>query len=634
MKGVPLRGQKTKAQKTLRALVAIGCTLSQVCAQESAQVVEKPNKPFLIRSYAPTSLAPVRLTNSSRVHQLMRAGKLYLTVQDAIALAIENNLDLEVDRYGPVFADWSLKRAEAGGALRGVTAGNSTQNQVSSGQGVEGSQQAAGLSSGGSSSSGGSAGTVSQIGPITQNLDAVFNNFTRWAHTTSPQANTTQSQVDALVDTVHVANSFVQQGLLSGGYVQVTANESYLSQNALSNILNPSVAPVVGITIRHQFLQAFGVAVNRRTITVAEKQIGAARESFRSQLLNMVASVLNLYWGLVAAEEELTVRQRAFEAAQKFLDDTKKQISLGAVARSDIYRAEADLSTRNQDLSIAQVAVQQQESLIKNTLSLNGMEDPMIAAADIVPLDRVDIPAQEELPGLRDLLNRALSKRPDVMLAKISDETGVITALGSQNTLLPFLVGLFSTTASGLAGTATPGAADNYYVGGLGTALGQVFRRNFPSQRAVVGFQALFENRMAQADDAIDQLQLRQGDLVERRNMNQIVVDISNQMVALRQARSRYAQADSTRALQEQLLEKEQQMFSYGAAQISDVVLARNTLLAAQVTETQARAAYARARVGLDQVLGETLEKNHVSLDEGLNGRVTRESKAPEAAKK
>jgi outer membrane protein TolC len=441
--------------------------------------------------------------------------------------------------------------------------------------------------------------------------------------------------VNALVDTVHLTDSFVQQGLLSGGYVQVTANESYLDQNAPGNILNPSVAPVVGITIRHQFLQAFGVAVNRRFITVAEKQIGAARESFRSQLLNTVASVLNLYWGLVAAEDELAVRQRAFDAATKFLDDTKKQIALGAVARSDIYRAEADLSTRKQDLSIAQVNVQQQESLIKNTLSLSGMEDPMIAAADIVPLDRVDIPAQEELPGLRDLLNRALSKRPDVALAKISDQTGAITALGSQNTLLPFLVGLFSTTSSGLAGVATPsGGADNYYVGGLGTALGQVFRRNFPSQRAVVGFQALFENRMAQADDAIDQLQIRQGDLVERRNLNQIVVDISNQMIALRQARSRYAQADSTRALQEQLLEKEQQMFSYGAAQISDVVLARNTLLAAQVTETQARAAYARARVALDQVLGETLEKNHVSLDEGLNGRVARESKAPEAAKK
>ena len=434
-----MRGLPVKAQKTFRAVLAFGCAISQVRAQESTQVVNQPDKPFLIRPYLATSMPPVRLTNSSRVHQLMRAGKLYLTVQDAIALAIENNLDLEVDRYGPLNADWNLKRAEAGGALRGVTSGNSTSNQVSSGQGVEGSQAAAGLANTSGSSSGGSAGTISQIGPITQNLDAVFNTFTRWAHTTSPQANTTQSQVDALVDTVHVANSYVQQGLLSGGYVQVTANESYLKQNAPTDFLNPSVAPVVGITIRHQFLQAFGVAVNRRSITVAEKQIGAARDSFRSQLLNTVANVLNLYWGLVAAEDELAVRERAFDAAQKFLDDTKKQISLGAVARSDIYRAEADLSTRKQDLAIAQVAVQQQESLIKNTLSLNGMEDPMIAAADIVPLDRVDVPASEELPGLRDLLNRALSKRPDVVLAKISDESGVITALGSQNTLLPYL---------------------------------------------------------------------------------------------------------------------------------------------------------------------------------------------------
>jgi outer membrane protein len=620
-----------KMKKTFAVLVAWSCLVSQLGAQESQQVVNKPNTFFLLRPYLPSSVPPVRLINSSRLHELIRGGKLYLTVQDAIAVAIENNLDLEVDRYGPLSAEWNLKRAQAGGPLRGVTSANSLSNQATSGQGVQGSQVTAGLSSNNNGNGGnGSNGVVQQIGPITPNLDADFQNATEFGHLSSPQANTTQSQTNALIDTRHIIDSFVQQGLISGGFVQITANESYLKQNAPTDILNPSVAPVVQITVQHQLLQGFGVAVNRRFITVAEKQIGGARETFRSQLLNIVANVLNLYWGLVANDDDLKVRQRALDAAQKLLDDTKKQIALGAVARSDIYRAEADLSTRRQDLAISQVTVQQQESLLKNALSRNGTEDPLVDAADIVPLDRIQVPASEELPGLRDLLARALAKRPDVALAKLSDETGEILALGTSSTLLPILRGTYATSNVGQAGTAVPGnGADAYYIGGLGTALGQVFRRNFYSQREALSFNIALRNRGAQADYAIDQVQLRQSDLVERRNMNQIVVAISNQVIALRQARARYAQAVDSRALEEQLLEKEQQMFSYGSAQISDVVAARAVLMNAQLTEVQALAAYGQARVALDQVLGETLEANHVSLDEALKGRVTRESKLP-----
>ena len=601
-------------------------------AAQSQQAIEKAHKPVFMRPYLPTTTPPARTSNSARLKGLIRGGKLYLTVQDAIALAIENNLDLEVDRYGPLTAEWNLKRVEAGGTLIGVTSANSATNQAVSGQGVIGSEVSAGLAP----SNGGNVSTsapqnVQQIGPITPNLDADFQNTSGYAHITTPQPNAIVSQTAALVDIHHVYNSFVQQGLITGGYVQVAANESYLKENAPTDILNPSVFPVVQITVVQQLLRGFGVAVNRRFITVDEKQIGGARETFRSQLLNITANVLNLYWNLVAADDEQRVRQRALESAQKFLDDTKKQIALGAEPRADIYRAESDVSTRKQDLAVARVNVEQQESLLKNAISLVGSEDPLVDAADIVPLDHVDIPDHEELPPLRDLLARALAKRPDVALTKLSDETGPILALGSANSLLPTLRGTYATWNIGQAGAPVPGnGADPYYIGGLGNALGQVFRRNFYNQSARLSFNIPIENRAAQADYGIDQLQLRQGDLIERRNMNQIVVDISNQMTAVRQARSRYNQAVDSRALQEQILDKEQQMFNFGAAQIADVVTARNALLASQVTETQARATYARARVALDQVLGETLETNHVSLDDGLNGHVSRESKLPE----
>src|SRR5271154_3291856 len=143
-------------------------------AQGPVETPLRPQASIFIRPYEGATVPPVQLKNSSRIYSLIRGGKLYLTVQDALAIAIENNLDLELDRYGPVSAEWYLERSQAGGPLRGVTAGNSIANQATSGQGVAGSQASAGLSSnGGGGGGGGTNAVVSQIGPITQNLDPV-----------------------------------------------------------------------------------------------------------------------------------------------------------------------------------------------------------------------------------------------------------------------------------------------------------------------------------------------------------------------------------------------------------------------------------------------------------------------------
>jgi outer membrane protein TolC len=333
---------------------------------------------------------------------------------------------------------------------------------------------------------------------------------------------------------------------------------------------------------------------------------------------------LNLYWDLVTELDDLTVRQRAVDQAQRFLDDTEKQIELGVIPRFEAFQARAGLTNSRQLLAIAQATAQQQENLLKNTLSRNGLEDPLVDGAAIVPLDRIDVPGTDNLPPLRELVAKAIANRPDVALAKINDETSAIPALGTANGVLPLLQGLASVSATGLSGVAAPQSgftADPYYVGGLGNALGQIFRNNFANRQAGVLFQSTVRNQAAQGDYGIDQLQLRQSDLIERRNLNQVVVDISNQMVALRQARSRYAQAVGTRKLQEELFEKEQQMFSFGTADINGVVAAQSALVAAQETEVQTLSAYSHARISLDQVLGQTLDTNHVSVDEALKGR-------------
>jgi outer membrane protein TolC len=279
------------------------------------------------------------------------------------------------------------------------------------------------------------------------------------------------------------------------------------------------------------------------------------------------------------------------------------------------------VATRKQELSIAQATVSEQENLLKNALSRNGMEDPAVSEASIVPLDSIQVPQQDDLPPLRDLLAAAMAKRPDVSAANTRQNNARISALGTANGLLPQLTGYAQVYDSGLAGTPhTVGGVspEPYFTGGLTNGFGQVFRRDFPSRRAAVLFQAPLKNRIGQGDYGVDQLQLRQGEVRTQRDKNQIVVDLSNQMVALRQARARYAAALETRHLQETLLEKEQQKFSSGTSSFNNVIIVQRNLVAAETSEIAALGAYARARVGLDQTVGETLEKNHVSVDEAL----------------
>jgi outer membrane protein TolC len=610
--------------RSLVSLVAAFCLLTN--AQDSAIMVQRPTATVLVRPWVAATVPTSRMTNSERLRSLIRAGKLYLTVQDTIALAIENNLDLEVDRYGPIAAGWAVERAEAGGVLRGVTAGNSQVGQTASGQGVSGSQRSAGLggSSGGSSSSGGGA-TVSQIGPVTENLDPVLKNTTLFSHQTSPQVNAVQSETTSLVDDSRLYNTSLQEGLLTGGFATLSASESYLNENSPTDVLNPSVAPSAQLYIQHSLLRGFGLAVNSRFIRVAKNDAAAADFTFRSQLLNLVAGVLNLYWDLVSDNEDVKAKQHALEVAQKFLDDTSQQIRLGVLARVEVYRAESEVATRKRELIISQTTVRQQETLLKNAISRNGVEDPLLDAAEIVPLDSIQIPASDDLPPLRELVARALAKRPDFAVTKLNLESAEISALGTANGLLPNLQVAVQTWNSGLAGSANPPSGlvpSPQYVGGLGTAFGQVFRRDYANEAVGGEIVLSFQNRVSQGDYGVDQLQLRQNQLAAHRDRNQLVVDISNQMVGLRQARARYSAAVDTRALQEQLLEKEQQKFTLGGSTLNDLITAQRALADARTAEVAALATYSRARVALDQVLGETLEANHVSADEALKGQI------------
>jgi outer membrane protein len=445
-----------------------------------------------------------------------------------------------------------------------------------------------------------------------------------FAHITQPQVNTVLSQTTELVQAKHTYTTILQQGLITGGTLQITDYEQAVKENAPSDVLNPAVAPYISATLSHNLLQGFGIHLNDRDIRISKMNAVGSRDTFRSQLLDLVASVENAYWDVVAANDTVKARQQALEIARKFYDDTKAEIQIGSLARVQLPGAEAEVGQRQQDLVLAEASVREQEIRLKDLMIRR--ENIAFEDAPIVPLDHIELPAQEDLPPLRKLVETAMAKRPDVAVSAVRDKTQEIALAGTTTQLLPSLTVSGTLTDRSAAGTpqASSGVAANpYFVGGYGTALGQVFRRDFPSESAKISISLPIGNRSAQADTGIDLLSLRQAQVQGQRDNNQIVVDISNQVIGLRQARARTATAVETRELQEQLLKAEQQKFSFGQTKTTGpLIAAQRALVVAQTAEISALAAYEHARVSLDQVLGQTLETNHVSVDDALAGTV------------
>ncbi len=629
------------SRKCTAAGLCILWPVSLVLAQQDAVEPVRPSAPILWRPYLAPDVPPVRQANSGRLHDLIRAGILYLTARDAIALALENNIDLEVDRYNPITAQWNLERAQAGGALPGVPAGATQAVSVASGQGVTGSQQAAGVTTGVTSATARSATNASivQIGPTTPQLDPTIQEQDFFSHQTAPQQNSVQSLTAVLIQNRRNYTWSMQEGFLIGGLGIVTYSDHYLNENAPTDVLNPSSALTLSVQYQQNFLNGFGVAVNARQINVRKISLKMSDLNFKTQVIGTVVNVLNAYDALVADYEDITAKKSALEAAQKLYADSKRQVDIGTLADIELTRAESQTATSEQDLVNSQANLAQDELKLKNLISRNGVEEPLLAGARIVPLDRVEMPEKDELPPV-NLVAQALANRSDLASEKLNISAAETLALGTKNGLLPILVGFADTTQSGLSGTAktvtysTPTGklvetANPYFVGGIGTSLGQVFGRDFPTNVGGEYFLATIRNREAQADYDIDQLQLRQTQLTTEKDLKQAQVDVMNAVIALRQARARYDAALRNRILSQQLLDAEQKKFALGASTPYNVILQQRDLAAAQSSEIAALATYRNARVSLDQTLGATLEANQISLGDARAGKVARASSLP-----
>lgn len=580
------------------------------------------------RPYEPATIPPARLGNSERLRGLIRAGKLYLSAHDAVALALENNIDIEVARYTPLNLAWQLERSQAGGALPGVPSGASQASSVTNGQGVQGSQAAAGVGGGGGSGSGGGNagnGSVSQVGPVAQTLDPSVQEATTFAHRTSLQANSTQSLTQALVDDSRNSTATYQQGFLTGGSVSVGYKDSYLRENSPTDVLNPSVADSVSITIQHNLLQGRGIAVNDRNIVVARNNLAMSDLGFRTTVSRTVASVLNTYWALAGDYEDLAAKQSALDTARRFLAENQKRLDLGALAPIDMVTSKNQLASSVLDLVNSQTSLRQDELQLKSLISRTGDADPVLANVTIVPTAAISIPAVDDTPSVKELVAKAFAHRSDLQSDQLSLKNTEISDIGTRNGLLPSVQAIAQLSSAGLAGSGhVVDGQPPSLVGGTGTALRQIFGRDYPSDVVAAFGSVSINNRQAQADFGIDQLQLRQSQLTTAETRNAVEVDVTNSVVALRQARARYEAAHANLVLQQELLDGEQKKFTLGESTSYNVIQQQRDLAAAKASELGALVTWQSARINLDAITGTIIEDNGITLDEAKTGRVSR----------
>ena len=275
----------------------------------------------------------------------------------------------------------------------------------------------------------------------------------------------------------------------------------------------------------------------------------------------------------------------------------------------------------------------QQETILKNALSRNGVASPSISEARIIPTDRIQVPQTEAVRPVQDMVAEALRSRPEVAQQKIGLVNDKINLQGSRSQLLPSLNASVNFNNNGLAGDVSdlpllPGQAPRnvtpYFIGGYGTVLGQLFRRNFPDYNASINLNIPLRNRSAQADMILDQLAVRQREIGIQQQENQVRVDVQNALIALQQSRATYEAAAKTRILREQTLDAEQKKYALGASTIFNVILVQRDLAVAQSAEVNALSAYSKARVQLDAATGQTLDNNNVSIGEAFRGSVSR----------
>ncbi len=592
--------------------------------------------------YSSPYVPEVRMSNSERLRSLTRDGKLHLTVEDAIALALENNLDIAVSRYNVGFADTDILRTQGGGAARGFS--GSFQSSALFAGAIGGGVNAGGSSVGGGAGGASGGASATQLGGGTFD-PAIFFSY-GWDRNTVPLGTTVLTGVpfETVQGTSYTTG--YQQAFQTGTSFMVLAGGSRGTTTSLTPIFNPQVSSFMAVGFTQPLLNGFGRRANSTQIRIAKNDLKIADSLFRQQVITTVSQILNYYWDFLTYKENVRVAEQALAYAQKLLSDNKRQVEIGTLAPIEVVRAESEVAARQQDLIVAQTNLQQQAELIKTALS--KQVNPDLAAAQIVPEDKLPEPKPDDVPPLDEALKEAFANRPEIEQTQLKFRDQDYTIQARRNSLLPQL-NLFATyIAQGLSGNqllcpagtspygdrcAVPGdgfvPSTGAATGGVSQALTQTMQGKFPNYSYGVNLSIPIRNRQAQADAARALLERRQLETQLQQYKNNIAQQVRTAEIGVIQAKVQIDAAMKATKLAQETLEAEQKKFQLGESTVFLVIQAQRDLATAEGNEVKARSTYAKALTQFQQQTATLFRRYNIELSDAMSGKVARNPNIP-----
>ncbi len=603
--------------------------------------------PNLLQPYTPQELAQPTLGNSPRIDSLMRDGKIYLSIDDAVALALENNLDLDIARYNLNIAEADLLRAKSGASILGVNTGIV---QNTPGGGVGGLGNTVGSGTGGTTIAAGGAGTgTNGLVSSTLGVGSPITSFDpQVTSTLQLDKNDTESvslisPVPILAQNTYTADFGYTQGFQWGGVLSGTFNNTHVTTNNPISLLTPQLGSTFQFRFTQNLLQGFGFLPNTRFIRIAKNNREISDVAFRLQIITTVDQIENMYWDLVYAYENVRVQQEALVYAQKALDDAKHQAQVGTVAPIQVVSAQSVVATDQQNLIVAQNNLQLQQLLVKNALS-RSIEDPVLAEADVVPTSTMQLPQQEPVVPIQDMINEALQHRAELVESRIDLNSRDLNNKAVRNAMLPTLDAFAYYGGSGVGGNVNPNllppiciasASTRCFSGasapppfanggpvGFGSTLSQMVNSTAPDKGIGLTLTIPIRNRLAQSNQVRAQLEYRQAEVREKQLENQVRIEVRNAQFDVKQNRAAVEAAQSAVDLAQQTLDADQQKLKVGLTTLVTILQDDSGLRTVESNLVSAKAAYEKSRIELDRATGLLLDHAGIDVADATSGQV------------
>jgi outer membrane protein TolC len=588
--------------------------------------IELPHSHNPLFPYRPSDAPPLDLTNSPRLESLIREGKLFISLHDAIALAIENNLDIASFRYNFPIAQTDYQSTKSGAPVRGVNTGvtqSSTQGGFSGGAG------GGGASSGGAAAGAGGLVT-STLGAGTQvpSFDPFFNLKGYVDHLILQQANAFQNGVLTFKQNTIQALAGYSQNFPTGTGLVVNYQGQRYANNSPYYAVNPTLNASFQVILQQQLLAGFGIATNTRYIHIAKKNLQITELAFRAQVIATVTQVQNIYWDLVNAYQDEQIKEHLLAFAQKTLSDDQKQLELNAIPAMQVTKDGSDVATSEGDLTVARATLRLNELLMKNAITKT--DDPKIDEMPVIPLDTKGPADPNSSKSIDNLIAEAEKNRPDAAEDELAMQNAQESLKSIRSSLLPLLNVYGFYTGAGTAGPPNPNCSlgPDQCASQLPSGFPGMFQNTFnyssPEYQFGMNLSIPLRNRQAKADQFRAVLEFRQKQIAFEEQKKTIRFDVRNSQFALQQAQARVDAAQKARDLAQHTFDVTDQEQKLGVKSSSDTLAAQHALGVAESALVVAQTQLEKAKVGLDYSTGTTLDQTTVSIDDAKTGVVTR----------